>query len=288
MLLYVLGQVVEAKQSLCRERTFQGLCFDQRGETGCLSSDIITRCTPASPGRHSSMHTPQLAQIRLQLSTVPCQHSSNPATLMSKRSTLLLGAHHARSNTPLAPRPLTCGALAITSHRLYSLPRAQLHAACLQQCKCHPPTLQPSNKNPTGAEGGASCLHRAVASHGNYGARFMELLARAGPRIEASADGWSHAQDLSFWVATLLPLNISQRLDFSRMTSTAARLQVSSAALYTCSSLQFDDCEGDLCGILGFQPAMIAKQHSCKVYSRVHRLKPCMRALGCWTDNMCC
>ena len=81
-------------------------------------------------------------------------------------------------------------------------------------------------KWPTHAEGAVSCLSRAVASHGNYGARFMELLARAGPRVEASPDGWSHSQDLSFWVATLLPLNISQRLDFSRMTSTAARLQV--------------------------------------------------------------
>ena len=70
-----------------------------------------------------------------------------------------------------------------------------------------------------------------MASHGNYGARFMELLARAGPRVEASPDGWSHSQDLSFWVATLLPLNISQRLDFSRMTSTAARLQVGLAVV---------------------------------------------------------
>ena len=66
---------------------------------------------------------------------------------------------------------------------------------------------------------------RAAAMTAHSGAHVMEMLARAGPKPAMHADGISHAEALSFWVASLLPTSTAQRLSFARMTSTAERLQ---------------------------------------------------------------
>ena len=127
----------------------------------------------------------------------------------------LLLAAHSRDHAPRSCMLLTtCCAM-----------QPQGVRAASQQTQAHQPSLSVSSL----------CVHRTMAAHGSYGARFMELLARAGPQIEPAADGWSHSPDLSFWVATLLPLTLSQRLEFSSMTSTSARLQVHILTqMYTC------------------------------------------------------
>ena len=72
----------------------------------------------------------------------------------------------------------------------------------------------------------STCVCRAASTAGRHSLQLMELLARAGAKPAAHADGVSHAEALSFWVTNLLPLQQAQRMAFARMTSTAERLRV--------------------------------------------------------------
>ena len=63
------------------------------------------------------------------------------------------------------------------------------------------------------------CTCRAIAV-GNRHSRFAELVARAGDRPPSS-----DAENFSFWVANLIPLNASDKYKLLSMTSSADRLK---------------------------------------------------------------